>query len=114
MGITVGDIYTKFPQFPPEAMERLVGSKNFDGRTAINLSNLATYNGQYAKDLSVFVAQREGVDYTNLLSGSRKEETIKTAGVKDDSQNSFALNKPQGGAIPMDTSVFDIPRPEMG
>ena len=114
MGITVGDIYTKFPQFPPEAMEKLVGSKNFNGRTAINLSNLALYNGQYAKDLSVFIAEKEGVNYTNLLSGSKKEETTKLAGINDNTQNSVASNNLQNGGIPMDTSVFDIPRPDMG
>ena len=111
MGVTVGDIYTKFPQFPPEAMERLVGSSDFNGRTVITLSKLASYDGQYAKDLSVFLAEKEGVDYTKLLSGSKKEETVKLSGIKDDNQKSVASNQNQG--IPMDTSVFDIPRPDL-
>ncbi|MBQ9245720.1 hypothetical protein IJ674_01695 [bacterium] len=115
MGITVGDIYTRFPQFKGEDMEKLVGSSNFNGRTVVSLSKLASYNGQYAKDLSVFVAEKEGVDYTKLLSGSKREETTKLAGINDDKQDSLAsTNKPQNNSIPMGVSVFNIPKPEMG
>lgn len=34
MAITVGDIFTQFPSFKPEDMEKLVGNKDYNGRTA--------------------------------------------------------------------------------
>lgn len=115
MGITVEQIYKRFPQFKDSDMKKLVGSSSFDGQTVVSLNRFASYNGQYAKDLSVFVAEKEGVDYTKLLSRSKREETTKLAGINDDKQDSLAsTNKPQNNSIPMGVSVFDIPKPEKG
>ena len=115
MGITVEQIYKQFPQFKDSDMEKLVGSSSFNGQTVVSLNRFASYNGQYAKDLSIFVAEKEGVNYTKLLSGNKKEETTKLAGINDDMQDTLAsTNKPKSNSIPMGVSVFDIPKPEMG
>lgn len=115
MGITVEQICKRFPQFKDSDMEKLVGSSSFNRQTVVSLNRFASYNGQYAKDLSVFVAEKEGGNYTKLLSGSKREETTKLAGINDDKQDSLArTNKPQNNSIPMGVSVFDIPKTEKG
>ena len=114
MTITVGDVFTKFPSFKPEDMEKLVGNKNYNGRTTISLTNIATYQGQYAQDLSVFVAGREKQNYTKLLADDQRTQVNKQLGIKD---NTTQEGKNQDNMIPayipMDKSVFDYQRPEM-
>ena len=108
MAITVGDIYTKFPSFKQEDMVSLVGSKEFDGRTTINLSRLASYHGGYAKDLSIFVAGKEKEDYTRLLADGQRQKINNQLGIKDDKDNGQAKNNALPSSIPKDVSVFDI------
>ena len=59
MAITVGDIYTAFPTFNPKDMIALVGKDNFNGRSQVSLSKIASYQGGMAQELSIFVAQKE-------------------------------------------------------
>lgn len=112
MAITVGDIFTQFPSFKPEDMEKLVGNKDYNGRTAIPLTKIAAYQGTYAKDLSVFVAGREKQDYTRLLADNQRTQVNEQLGIKDDT-NKSPQNNPIPAHIPMDKSVFDYQRPEM-
>lgn len=112
MSITVGDIFTQFPSFKPEDMEKLVGNKNYDGRTAISLTNIASYKGQYAQDLSVFVAGREKQNYTKLLADGQRTQLNEQLGIEE-SQMKQNQNNPIPAYIPMDKSVFDYQRPEM-
>lgn len=107
MAITVGDVFTKFPSFRPEDMEKLVGNKNYNGRTTISLNNIAQYQGQYAKELSIFVASREKQDYTKLLSDNQRTQVNEQTGIKDDKKQADKNNS-EPANIPMDESVFDI------
>lgn len=104
MGITVGDIYTQFPSFKPEDMATLVGSSNYNGRTQISLRNIANYNGQFAKDLSVFVAKKEKNNFTKLLATNERNKLNQKLGINN--ENQLAFNN-----IPMNRSIFDIERP---
>lgn len=108
MGITVGDVYTKFPNFKPSDMENLVGSKNFNGRTTISLQRIADYKGSYAQDLSVFVAGKEKNNYTKLLDGKQKTEINQQLGIVDNSNSSKNQNNTNPSEIPMNVSIFDI------
>ncbi len=114
MAITVGDIFTQFPSFRPEDMEKLVGNKNYNGRTAISLTNIALYQGQYAQDLSVFVAGREKQNYTKLLADNQRIQVNEQLGIKDNiNQAEQNQNNPIPAYIPLDKSIFDYQRPEM-
>ena len=111
MTITVGDVFTKFPSFKPEDMEKLVGDSNYDGRTTISLTNIAAYTGQYAKDLSVFVAGQEGQNYTKLLADNQRTEVNKQLGIKNNTtQEGKNQYNSMPAYIPMDKSIFDYPR----
>lgn len=81
MGITVDNIYKRFPQFKPEDMEKLVGRSNFNDNTQISLNNISKYRGSYDQDLSVFTAQKEGNNFINLLSGKKKINIAEDAGI---------------------------------
>lgn len=111
MAITVGDVFTQFPSFRPEDMEKLVGNKNYNGRTAISLTNIAKYQGQYAQDLSVFVAGREKQNYTKLLADNQRTKVNEQVDIKDD-KNLPGQNNPMPAHIPMDKSVFDYQKPQ--
>ncbi len=112
MTITVGDIYGKFPGFNPKDMIALMnGRTDFDGSDTVSLSNLASYNGSYASQLSVFVAEREGKSFTNMLPKNQRNTVNVAAGISETDNNSKdkktdkAVSTPE---IPMDTSIFDI------
>lgn len=110
MSITVGDIYTKFPNFKPQDMIDLVGSSNFDGRTQISLSKIASYKGGYSQELNVFTAAKEGKAFTEKLSSKHRQEVNDLAGIEKPQngiQNSQGTNVPK---LPMDVSVFDYPK----
>lgn len=111
MSITVGDIYGQFPGFNPKDMIALMnGRTDFDGSDTVSLSNIASYNGSFASQLSVFVAEREGKSFTNLLPKNQRITVNAAAGIsetdnsKDKNTEKLALNN----EIPMDTSIFDI------
>ncbi len=106
MTITVGDIYTAFPTFNPKDMIALVGTENFNGRNSISLSKIAYYKGGMAQELSIFVAQKEGKTFTNMLSDSKREAVIEAGAIKQTGNNKDKKSIPS--QIPMDKSIFDI------
>ena len=107
MAITVGDIYTAFPNFRPEDMIKLCnGNKNLNGRTVVPLANIAAYDDM---NLSVFVAGREGKNYTKLLTTKVREEVNETVGVKDNEEpKNDTKNQKSKNVIPRDTSIFEV------
>lgn len=109
MAITVGDIYTAFPTFNPKDMIDLVGTEDFNGRTQIKLSDIARYNGRMAQELSIFTAQKEGKNYTNLLSKAERANISEKADIKTDENKPRDYAQHKGtGSLPMDISIFDI------
>jgi len=110
MAITVGDIYTQFPTFKPEDMIKLMnGRTDFTGRDTVSLANIAAYKGQFAQELSVFTAKREGKSFVNMYSDDKRQEIAQAANINTDNKNGGKeQQKPVPGYIPMDTSVFDI------
>lgn len=103
MTITVGDIYTAFPNFNPKDIITMLGSKDFDGKTVVPLSRIAALDN---KNLSIFATQKEKDQFTNLLSEARRPEYIEAAGLQTNNKD----NKKNGNsqAIPMNKSIFDI------
>ena len=114
MGITVGDVFTQFPNFKPEDMAKLAGTENYNGRTPISLTRIAHYNGSNAKELSVFVAGREKENYTKLLSENQRTQVNEQAGIKPESSDSESRKKSSAipSHIPMNVSIFDINKKE--
>lgn len=81
MAITVGDIYVQFPNFRPEDMIKLCnGNENLNGRTVVPLANIAAFNDN---NLSIFAAEREGKNYTNLLPKNARTQINQEAGIVD-------------------------------
>lgn len=111
MAITVEVLYKQFPHIKPRDVEYLVGSNNYDSNSIISLKNAAQYDGEYARDLSIFAASKEGKSFTELLNENKKAElstivpSLKVED-KDNSKTTKANNVPN--SIPMDKSVFDI------
>ena len=107
MTITVGDIYGKFPNFRPEDMIKLCnGNENLNGRTVVPLANIAAFGD---KSLSIFAAELEGKNYTNLLAKNERVEINSAAKVKDtDTPQGNENNLNSGSSISMNTSIFDI------
>ncbi len=107
MTITVGDIYSAFPTFSPEAMIKLCnGNKELNGRTVVPLANIAAFGNQ---ELSIFAAEREGKNFTNLVSKEERPKLNKAAGIQDEQvSNQDNKTKSAQQAIPMDTSIFDV------
>ena len=109
--ITVGDIYGQFPGFNPKDMIALMnGRTDFDGSDTVSLSNIASYNGSFASELSVFVAEKEGKSFTNMLPKNQRITVNAAAGISEtdnskDKKTDKAVSTPE---IPMDTSIFDI------
>lgn len=116
MAITVGDIYTAFPTFNPKDMIALVGTENFNGRNSIPLSKIANYKGGMAQELSIFVAQKEGKTFTNMLSDSKREAVIEAGAIKQTENNKDKKQDKKSipSQIPMDKSVFDIKNTKKG
>ena len=108
MTITVGDIYGKFPNFRPEDMIELCdGNKDLNGRTVVPLANIAAFGNN---NLSVFAAEREGKAFTGLLPKNARTKINQEAEIVDKNQDKTAASgsKQSAGAIPKNTSVFDI------
>ncbi len=75
MTITVGDIYTQFPTFNEKDMIKLMNGKtDFNGRDTVSLANIAAYKGEFADELSVFTAKREGKSFVNMYSKDKRQE----------------------------------------
>lgn len=113
MGITVGDIYSAFPNFSREAMIKLMnGRKDFEGKDAVPLINIARYKGQFDKELSIFTAKEEGKSFISLVSDEHnRNELAKTANISLDNnynKNNITETAVPQAVIPMGTSVFDI------
>lgn len=106
--ITVGDIYTAFPTFKPKDMIDLMGTEKFNGQSQVSLNKIARYKGGMANELAIFTAQREGKAYTNMLSQTERQKVSEKANLSENTQQQKTV--PQN--IPMDTSVFDIERPQ--
>lgn len=108
MAITVGDIYKQFPTFRPEDMVKLMnGRTDFNGRDTVSLQNIATFKGQYDKELSVFVAKKEGKSFVGMLNGSKLENVQKETGIQANKKDS-SQKKQGAGHIAMNTSIFDV------
>ena len=107
MTITVGAIYTAFPNFNPDDMIKLCnGNKDLNGRTVVPLANIAAFGD---KNLSVFVAKKEGKTYTGMLPKNERAEINSAAKLKDaEPVQEKDNNANSGREIPRDTSVFDI------
>lgn len=106
MAITVGAIYTQFPNFNPEDMIKLMnGRTDFSGNDEIPLSNIASYQGRYSKDLSIFAAKSEGESFIKLVDKDNSAKIQKQAGINSDKADK---NNQTEGIIPMDKSIFDI------
>lgn len=107
MSITVKDIYKKFPDFSYDKMKRLTGKSEFEENDTIQLSRIAALGD---KNLSVFVAEKEGKSFVNTIQNDNMRTQIADAsGIKtDDAKNA---NIP--AYIPMDKSVFDYQKQEM-
>ena len=108
MTLTVGAIFTEFPTFKPEDMEKLVGHKNYNGRTQINLQNVALLKNT---DLWTFAAKEEGEHFTNLLPTGQRAGIMKAAGL-DAKQNVAQAKQPAQTQVSQDVmsmngSVFD-------
>lgn len=101
MTLTVGAIFTEFPTFKPEDMEKLVGHKNYNGRTQINLQNVALLKNT---DLWTFAAKEEGEHFTNLLPTAQRAGIMKAAGI--DAKQPAPTPLPQD-AMSMNGSIFD-------
>lgn len=110
MAITVGLIYDTFPQIKPEDIQRLVGTSNYNSKTVIPLDNIAKYSGQYASNISVFTAKREGGAYAKLLPDEKfkKVKSVLNNSAIQEHNKEQNVNQPQQGTIPLDKSVFDI------
>lgn len=108
MTLTVGAIFTEFPTFKPEDMEKLVGHKNYNGRTQINLQNVVLLKNT---DLWTFAAKEEGEHFTNLLPTGQRVGIMKAAGL-DAKQDVAQAKQPVLTPLPQDAmsmngSIFD-------
>lgn len=111
MAITVGDIYTQFPTFKPEDMVKLMnGRTDFNGRDTVSLTNIAAYKGEFADELSVFTAKKEGKSFVNMYPKDKRQEIAQAAQIKTDGQDNTKKNGQNAvpAYIPMEQSVWDI------
>ncbi len=109
MTITVGDIYTKFPSFRQEDMIKLMnGRTDFTGKDSVSLTNIASYTGTYAKELSIFTAQREGNSFVNMCPEGQRAEISQEINVNKSERGETSNNRGIHQQIPIDTSVFDL------
>lgn len=107
MAITVKDLYQYNENFEWAKIQRLTGKNNPKKTDTVDLSRLAALND---KDLSVFVAEKEGKSFLNFV----QDDNMKTQ-IADASGMNTGNNKDTNipACIPMDKSVFDYQKPEM-
>lgn len=108
MAITVRDLWLYDPNFDQKKIQYLTGKRDFKKNDTVTLSRVAGLND---KDLSVFVAQKEGKSFVNSIrDDNMRAQIAEASGVgstKQDKNNKNNKNNvPQ--VIPMDKSVFDI------
>lgn len=107
MSITVGDIYKAFPTFKTEDMIKLMnGRSDFNGSSKVSLTNIASYNGGMANELSIFAAKKEGKSFISMLSDTKQENVQKSGVMKDNNNQKDKWGTPN--KIPMGTSIFNI------
>lgn len=107
MAITVRDLYQYNEDFEWAKIQRLTGKNKPKKTDTVDLSRLAALND---KDLSIFVAEKEGKSFLNNI----QDDGMRTQ-IADASGIQTGNNKDVGvpANIPMDKSVFDYQRPEM-
>lgn len=110
MAITVRDLYQYDENFNYAKIQRLTGKTNFKKTDTVDLSRLAALND---KDLSVFVAEKEGKSFLNSISDDNMRAQVADVAGLNSNQNQNNQNKPIPADIPMDKSVFDYQRPVM-
>ncbi len=109
MGITVRDLFQYDPNFDSAKIQRLTGKKDYKKTDTIDLSRLAALND---KDLSIFVAEKEGNSFvTSITDDNMRTQVADAAGLKTENKNDRNANIP--ASIPMDKSVFDYQKPLM-
>lgn len=109
MAITVGDIYKQFPTFKKEDMIKLMdGRDDFTGRDTVSLANIASYKGEYAKELSIFTAQKEGKSFVNMCQESKRTEISQGINGNSKDDKNVADNGVVPQNVPMDMSIFDV------
>lgn len=107
MAITVKDLFLYDPNFDPVKIRRLTGKTNYEKTDKVDLTKLAALKD---KNLSVFVAKKEGKSFLNSVQDDNMRTQIAgAAGIK--TNNAQSANVPAD--IPMDKSVFDYQRTEM-
>lgn len=105
MTITVKDLFLYDANFDSAKIKRLTGKANYKKTDTVNLSRLAALND---KDLSVFVAKKEGKLFLNSIQNDKMQTQLAdAAGIKNG--NGKNANMP----IPMDKSVFGYQKAEM-
>lgn len=108
MSITVKDLFQYNPNFDKAKLEYLTGKKNYTKKDIINLSRVVSMND---KDLSVFVAEKEGKSFVNSITDDNMRTQVADASnIKNDKVNKNKENTNMPQYIPMDKSVFDIQR----
>ena len=105
MTITVKDLFQYDSNFDQAKIRRLTGKKDYKKSDIIDLSRLAALND---KDLSIFVAKKEGKSFVNSIKDDNMRTKIADAtGIKtENKQNNQSWNIP--GNIPMNKSIFTI------
>ncbi|CDE88840.1 unknown [Clostridium sp. CAG:729] len=112
MAITVRDLFQYDPNFDHAKIRRLTGKSNYKKTDNVDLSRLAALND---KGLSVFVAKKEGKSFINSIQNDNmKTQVADAAGIKDKTKNQNNEKGNVAANIPMDKSVFDIKKPEIG
>lgn len=107
MAITVKDLFQYDANFDPAKIRRLTGKTNYEKTDTVDLARLAALND---RNLSVFVAKKEGQSFVNNIQDDNMQIQIAdAAGIN--TNNAQNVNVP--AHIPMDKSVFDYQRPEM-
>lgn len=108
MTVTVKDLFLYDANFDPAKIRRLTGKTNYKKTDTVNLSRLAALND---KDLSVFVAKKEGKSFlSSVQDDNMKTQIADASGIK--TGNNQTSNIP--AYMPMDKSVFDYQRNGIG
>ena len=107
MAITVKDLYQYNENFEWAKIQRLTGKSNPEKTDTVDLSRLAALND---KNLSVFVAEKEGKSFLNSISDDNMRTQVADVAGLNNNQNQ---NNPVPSSIPMGKSVFDYQKPEM-
>lgn len=109
MSIRVEDIYKKFPFFRTEDMNKLMnGRKNYGGKDIVPLTNIASYQGKFSKDLSLFTAKEEGANFIEKCPQEKQVRIFNKIGA-DKFNNDFDTM-----LFDKNESIFDISKNRKG